>query len=107
MREGRWTLLEDGGVELEGRRLEEGEYELALVPRSGLEGIVVQALPSNDTVVALDVRTTPELEREGVARDVVRLIQMARREADRRVFRFSIPYLALLFAAMLVECLPA
>jgi heme O synthase-like polyprenyltransferase len=34
-------------------------------------------------------------------------MRLRTREADRRVFRVSIPYLALLFAAMLVECLPA
>ena len=81
MREGRWTIDDSGRVELEGRLLEEDEFELFLKPQEGREDVAVRALPSNDAVVALDVRTTPELEREGVARDVVRLIQMARKEA--------------------------
>jgi isoleucyl-tRNA synthetase len=32
--------------------------------------------------VVLDTATTPELEAEGVARDVVRAVQQARRDAD-------------------------
>ncbi len=81
MRAGEWRKTADGGIELMDRVLESDEYELALVPRDGLDGLVVQALPSNDMVVALDKRTTPELEREGLARDVVRIVQVARREA--------------------------
>jgi len=81
MREGRWTRAEDGGVELEGRRLAADEYELLLVPREGLAGFALQALPSGDAVVALDVRITPELEREGLARDVVRIVQTARKDS--------------------------
>ena len=32
--------------------------------------------------IALDTEITPELEAEGVARDVVRVVQQARRQAD-------------------------
>jgi isoleucyl-tRNA synthetase len=32
--------------------------------------------------VSVDIAVTPELEREGLARDVVRLVQSARRDAD-------------------------
>ena len=38
---------------------------------------------------------------------ILHAMRLRTREADRRVFRVSIPYLALLFAALLVECLPA
>jgi isoleucyl-tRNA synthetase len=33
-------------------------------------------------LVVLDTEVTPELEREGVARDLIRKVQQARREAD-------------------------
>jgi len=36
-------------------------------------------------VIVLDVDLTPELEREGRARDVIRLVQQARRDADLAV----------------------
>jgi isoleucyl-tRNA synthetase len=35
--------------------------------------------------VLLDINVTPELEAEGLARDVVRAVQQARREADLNV----------------------
>jgi isoleucyl-tRNA synthetase len=44
-------------------------------------GFLVAALPSNDAVVVLDARLTPELEREGLARDFVRLVQQARKDS--------------------------
>ena len=39
------------------------------------------ALPRGDGVVVLDLAVTPELEAEGLARDLVRLVQQARRDA--------------------------
>ena len=33
-------------------------------------------------MIALDIEVTDELEREGTARDLVRLVQQARRDAD-------------------------
>jgi len=54
----------------------EGEYGLRLAAR---EGVASQALSTNDAVVVLDVNVTPELEAEGVARDLVRGVQQARK----------------------------
>jgi len=79
-REGRWSMA-DGVIQVEDFTLSEGEYELQLKPREGLAHLALQALPSNDMICALDTEVTTELEREGLARDVVRLVQMARREA--------------------------
>lgn len=62
--------------------LEAGEWELRLTPRSPA---VSRVLPGDDGVVVLDVDLTSDLEAEGHARDVVRLVQMARREAGLRV----------------------
>jgi isoleucyl-tRNA synthetase len=42
-------------------------------------------LPSNDGLVVLDLTITPELEAEGAARDVVRMIQQARKDAGLQV----------------------
>ena len=55
-----------------------------------------QRCPSNSGVVVLDIDLTPELEAEGVARDLVRLVQQARRDAglhvsDRIALRLGLP----------------
>ncbi len=59
--------------------LEPGEYTLELVASSDKASA---PLTSHAGVIALDVEVTEELEIEGRARDLVRLVQQARREAD-------------------------
>ncbi len=74
---GEWSV--DGvTVTVGGVELLDGEYSFDLV--SNVEGAAA-TLPGNAGVVVLDTTVTPELEREGVARDLVRLIQQARRDA--------------------------
>jgi isoleucyl-tRNA synthetase len=81
-RQGQWKRRDDGAVEVAGQRLEEGEYELKLEPR---EGVACQALPSGDLIVVLDFALTDALVQEGLARDVVRIVQQARRDAGLEV----------------------
>ena len=81
-KEGRWTHGEDGRVEVGEFELEESEYTLTLQPR---EGVACQALPRNDAIVVLDLELTPELVSEGLARDVVRIVQQARKDSDLNV----------------------
>ena len=68
-----------GGVELEP-----GEFDFRLV--SAGDGAVA-TLKSTDGVVVLDTVVTPELEREGTARDLIRQVQQARRDAGLDVER--------------------
>ncbi len=79
---GEWSRLEDGGAEVGGQHLQEGEFSLILQPR---EGIACQALPGHETIVVLDLDLSPELIAEGMARDVVRGVQQARKEAGLHV----------------------
>ncbi|MFC5380321.1 isoleucine--tRNA ligase [Aquipuribacter nitratireducens] len=81
-RAGEWEQGPDGLV-CGGTPLLEGEYELATVVGSGVEGAAA-ALPGGGVVV-LDTTVTDALEREGWARDVVRRVQDARREAGLHV----------------------
>ena len=46
------------------------------------EGVKGQTLPDNTAVVQLDLTVHPELAREGIARDFVRMVQQLRKEKD-------------------------
>jgi isoleucyl-tRNA synthetase len=92
VRAGDWTR--DGDTVVAGGiPLQEGEYTLGLeVTGDGASAL----LGNGDGVVVLDTHMTPELEAEGVARDLVRAVQQARRDAgfavsDRIVLHLDLP----------------
>jgi isoleucyl-tRNA synthetase len=74
---GDWTQSGDG-ILAAGVQLEPGEYDLKLV---AADPASTSALPGHAGLLALDLRVTPELAAEGTARDVVRIVQQARRDA--------------------------
>jgi isoleucyl-tRNA synthetase len=78
---GEWSLV-DGSPVAAGVTLQEGEYELRLVAADAEHSA---PLPGGEGVVVLDTAVTPELATEGLARDVVRVVQQARRAADLSV----------------------
>ncbi|WP_432979124.1 isoleucine--tRNA ligase [Dactylosporangium sp. CA-233914] len=78
---GDWS--QSGGVVTAGGvQLQEGEYDLKLVAADPTQSA---PLPGGEGVVVLDSTVTPQLAAEGVARDLVRVIQQARRDADLNV----------------------
>jgi len=74
---GDWSVDGDTVV-VGGVALESGEYSLELVAEDDKASA---GLGSHAGVVALDIEVTEELEVEGRARDLVRLIQQTRRDA--------------------------
>jgi len=76
---GAWTRDADDVVTAAGVALQPGEYELRLSTADSAGATA--ALPGGVGLVALDTVLTPELEAEGIARDVVRSVQQARRDA--------------------------
>jgi isoleucyl-tRNA synthetase len=70
------------GVVAGGVELLEGEYTLRLVVEGGGASTPLSAA---DGVVVLDTAVTPELEAEGITRDLIRLVQQARRDAGLQV----------------------
>jgi isoleucyl-tRNA synthetase len=81
---GDWSVDEDGVVTSGGLRLQEGEYTLETVVTGGAEGSATAMLPGGGFVV-LDTTVTEDLAREGLARDLVRAVQQARRDAGLEV----------------------
>ncbi|HEY0237088.1 MAG TPA: class I tRNA ligase family protein, partial [Friedmanniella sp.] len=79
---GDWSVDDAGVVTSGGFALVEGEYALLTqVSDAGAdEHRAVSMLPGGGFVV-LDTEVTPELAAEGLARDVVRAVQQARRDA--------------------------
>lgn len=75
---GEWELV-NGAPVAAGVTLAEGEYELRLVAADAEQSA---PLPGGEGVVVLDTEVTPELAAEGLARDVIRVVQQARRDAD-------------------------
>jgi isoleucyl-tRNA synthetase len=77
VRAGEW-IREGDSIVAGGIALQDGEYTLRLVAD---DEAASASLPRGDGVVVLDVALTPELEAEGLARDLIRLVQQARRDA--------------------------
>jgi isoleucyl-tRNA synthetase len=78
-KQGAWSQNDDGSIEIAGHTLSPEEFTLNVKPA---EGVSAAALPSNDAVVVLDTDLSAELEAEGLARDIVRAVQEARKTED-------------------------
>ena len=74
-----WHVQDDGTLSIAGQTLNADEFELRLVLKESLKGL---ALPDNTAVVQLDTQVYPELEKEGIARDFVRMVQNLRKEKN-------------------------
>ncbi|SER98390.1 isoleucine--tRNA ligase [Actinokineospora terrae] len=79
---GEWSTDESGAVVAAGIELREGEYERRLVATD--PGATAE-LPASSGLVVLDTEVTADLAAEGAARDLVRIVQQARRDAGLEV----------------------
>ena len=80
VRSGDWRLLEDGRALVGTVTLESDEFQLTARARPGHE-----VAEDGDLLVALDTRLTPELQAEGLAREVAHRLQNLRRAAGFEV----------------------
>ncbi|GAB7005115.1 isoleucine--tRNA ligase [Nocardioides sp. AN3] len=77
---GDWSVAADGTVTSGGLALVEGEFTLETVAGAASDDVAVGMLPGGGFVV-LDTVVTSELASEGLARDLVRAVQQARKDA--------------------------
>lgn len=78
---GEFTENDDGTVQIEHRLIQPDEYEFDYLKTD--DTLDVEA--ADGMVIAMDGDITPELEAEGYARDFVRIVQDARKEADYNI----------------------
>ena len=77
-----WEILsgaDEGRARVGSELLEPGEFEMKVTP---VDERTTRSLPGNSGVIVLDIEVTPQLEMEGRARDLVRILQQERREMD-------------------------
>ena len=79
-RAGSWQLLDDGRAEVGGVMLAADEFQLTARARPGHE-----VAEEGDLMVALDTLLTPDLEAEGLAREIGHRLQGLRRAAGYAV----------------------
>ncbi|NLS10048.1 isoleucine--tRNA ligase [Nesterenkonia sp. MY13] len=82
---GDWSVGADGAVVAGGLALTEGEYTLTTTVSDEQGDKAVTVLESAGGFLVLDTELTDELVAEGTARDVIRTIQAARKDADLEV----------------------
>lgn len=76
-RSGEAELQPDGSLLAAGERVEPSEFTLRIIAEEGHA-----CVSDGGLFVSLDLQVNRELELEGLARDVIRTVQNARREAD-------------------------
>jgi isoleucyl-tRNA synthetase len=82
VKDGDWERGPDGVITAAGIPLLEGEYTERLVAADPAE---TAALPAGSGLVVLTTALTPELLAEGIAKDLVRIVQQARKQAELEV----------------------
>jgi len=81
-RKGDFVISKNKEVTVGGERLLEGEYALKLAPANEATSRI---LDGESGVVVIDNVLNDDLEREGLARDIVRLVQQNRKDSGLNV----------------------
>jgi isoleucyl-tRNA synthetase len=83
---GDWKKTSEKTIEIAGVELADDDFEIRLTAKNQDEKkFVFASLPSNDSLIQLDVEVTKDLEDEGIARDIVRAVQQNRKDADLKM----------------------
>lgn len=73
--------IQDNKAILDGIELLPEEFSITLEPKPEYKN-VASSLTTNDALIILDTEITDSLKREGIARDIVRIIQQARKDKN-------------------------
>ncbi len=85
-KENNWQKIDDKTIEIAGIKLVDDDFELKLTTKNYDEKkFVINALPTNDFLVSLNIEITTELEDEGISRDIVRAVQQNRKDANLQI----------------------
>jgi len=79
---GAWSRVGGDAIEVAGQVIRADEYELRFKATEGLDAV---SFDGSAGVVVLDTHVDAALEREGLARDFIRLVQVARKDAGFNV----------------------
>lgn len=80
---GDWRQISEDEIEIAGEVLKGDDFSLKLTPKDfDDKNVAIQSLSDNSHLISLDIIVTEELKNEGLARDIVRLVQQARKDAD-------------------------
>jgi isoleucyl-tRNA synthetase len=78
-KQGNWEFA-NGVLSVAGEVLEAEEFELQLEPKPEFKSSIAP-VSTNDALVLLDLNITEDLKLEGIARDIIRAVQQARKDA--------------------------
>lgn len=81
-KQGKWEDKGNGVIEIAGEQLQAGEFSILLDAK---DPAATQPLSTNDALVILDLNVTDALKAEGLARDLIRMIQQSRKDADLNI----------------------
>jgi len=82
LKKGEWKRLPNNELDIDGVKLVAGEYLMKLEAKDPKSTGV---LANSNVLVQLDVNITDDLKLEGLARDIVRLIQQNRKNANLNI----------------------
>jgi isoleucyl-tRNA synthetase len=90
LKNNRWQRISDNEVVINilesSIHLFDDEFEIKLnIKNSDDKKYAFATLPTNDCLIQLDIEVTSDLQKEGIARDIVRIIQQNRKDANLNV----------------------
>ena len=83
-KKGDWEMVDKETVRIAGEEILENEFNREIEPLPKYSDNA-QSISTNDALVVLDLEINEELRNEGLARDIIRMVQQARKDADLNI----------------------